>query len=191
LIKINLLAIDRDRGKRKAKLDLLGSQVPVACTLILVLTGLGVGWWFWSLRREATDLTKEIADAQAETQRLQGVIQQVRQFEDQRAQLQQRVTLIEQLRKGQTGPVHLLDQVSRSLPEAMWLIDLKQTGNDVAIEGRCMTLNALSDFVSSLETSNYFERPVEIVDSSVEPGSPTTPELIKFSVKGKFKGSAN
>jgi type IV pilus assembly protein PilN len=190
LIKINLLAVERDRGKRKVKFE-FGSKVPVACGFILVLTGLGVGWWFWSLQREAKDLTQQIADAHAETQRLQSVIQQVRQFEDQRAQLQQRVTLIEQLRKGQTGPVHLIDQVSRSLPEAMWLVDLKQTGNDVAIEGRCMTLNALSDFISSLETSNYFDRPVEIVDSSVEPGSPTTPELIKFSVKGKFKAPVN
>ncbi len=190
MIKINLLAVERDRGKRKAKFA-FGSKVPLACSLILVLTGLGVGWWFWSLRREAAELTEQIAEAQAETQRLQGVIQQVRRFEDQRAQLQQRVTLIEQLRKGQTGPVHLLDQVSRSLPEAMWLIDLKQTGNDVAIEGRCMTLNALSDFVSNLESSNFFDRPVEIVDSSVEPGSPTAPELIKFQVKGKFKAPLN
>ena len=54
---------------------------------------------------------------------------------------------------------------------------------DVAIEGRCTTLTALSDFVSGLETSNYFERPVEIVDSAVEPATAGTPDLIHFSVK--------
>jgi len=73
----------------------------------------------------------------------------------------------------------------------MWLVEMKQTANDIAIEGRCTTLTALSDFVSALETTNYFERPVEIVDSMVEAGSPTTPELIKFSIKGRFKAPVN
>jgi type IV pilus assembly protein PilN len=101
------------------------------------------------------------------------------------------VTLIEELRKGQTGPVHLLDEVSRSLPDTMWLTELKQTAADVAIDGRCTTLTALSDFVSGLELSNYFERPVEIVDSTVEPSTAAGPELIRFSVKARFKAPAN
>jgi hypothetical protein len=32
---------------------------------------------------------------------------------------------------------------------------------------------------------------VEIVDSTVEPATATTPEIIKFSVKGKFMPPAN
>ena len=88
-------------------------------------------------------------------------------------------------------PVHLLDQVSRSLPDTMWLTEMKQTASDIAIEGRCTSLTALSDFVSALETSAYFDRPVEIVDSAVEPANGATPELIRFSVKGRFKASAN
>ena len=35
--------------------------------------------------------------------------------------LQQRVTLIEQLRKGQSAPVHVLDEISKSLPDRLWL----------------------------------------------------------------------
>jgi len=99
--------------------------------------------------------------------------------------------LIEELRKGQTGPVHLLDEVSKNLPDAMWLVELKQTANDIVIDGRCISLTALSDFVSALEMSNYFDRPVEIVDSTVEAATPTTPELIRFSVKGRFKAPVN
>ncbi len=190
MIKINLLAVDRDRSKKKSKFP-VGEKVTVGCSLILVLAALLVGWWYWSLQNESKNLDQQIADAQRETVRLQSVIQQVQQFEARRAQLQLRVTLIETLRKGQTGPVHLLDQVSRSLPDSMWLIELKQTANDVAIDGRCTTLTALSDFVSGLETSNYFERPVEIVDSAVEPAAGATPELIKFSVKARFKAPLN
>jgi type IV pilus assembly protein PilN len=184
VIRINLLTVDRERAKRKAKFQ-VGQKVTVACSLILVAAALVVGWWFWSLQRSSADLDQQIADAERETQRLQSVIQQVAQFEARRAQLQQRVTLIEELRKGQTGPVHLLDQISRALPEAMWLTDLRQVGNDITLEGRCTSLNSLSDFVSGLEASNLFERPVEIIDSRVEVATAGMPELIRFSVRAR------
>ena len=184
MIRINLLTVDRERAKRKAKFQ-VGQKITVACSLILVAAALVVGWWFWSLQRSSADLDQQIADAERETQRLQSVIQQVAQFEARRAQLQQRVTLIEELRKGQTGPVHLLDQISKAMPEAMWLTDLRQAGSELTIEVRCTSLNALSDFVSGLEASNLFDRPVEIIDSRVEPATASMPELIRFSVKAR------
>ena len=189
MIKINLLSVERERTKRKAKFQ-VGQKVTVGCSLILVAAALVVGWWFWSLQRASADLDQQIADAERETQRLQSVIQQVAQFEARRAQLQQRVTLIEELRKGQTGPVHLLDQISKALPEAMWLTDLKQAANDITVEGRCTSLNSLSDFVSALEASELFERPVEIIDSRVEPAAGATPELIRFSVRVRQRAKA-
>ena len=189
MIKINLLTVDRERAKRKAKFQ-IGQKVTVGCSLILVAAALVVGWWFWSLQRASADLDQQIADAERETQRLQSVIQQVTQFEGRRAQLQQRVTLIEELRKGQTGPVHLLDQISKALPEAMWLTDLRQAASDITIEGRCTSLNSLSDFVSALEASGLFERPVEILDSRVEAATTSTPELIRFSVRARQRAKA-
>jgi type IV pilus assembly protein PilN len=189
LIRINLLTVDRERGKRKATFQ-IGKALNIACILILVAAALIVGWWFSSLQRSSADLDRQIADAESETQRLQSVIQQVTQFEGRRAQLQQRVSLIEELRKGQTGPVHLLDEISKSIPESMWLTDLKQTATDITLDGRCTSLNALSDFVSSLEASNLFERPVEIIDSRVEAATATMPELVRFSVRARQRAKA-
>jgi type IV pilus assembly protein PilN len=189
LIRINLLTVDRERTKRRAKFQ-IGQKITVACSLILVAAALVVGWWFWSIQRESADLDQQIVDAESERTRLQSIIQQVQQFEARRAQLQQRVTLIEELRKGQTGPVHLLDQISKALPEAMWLTDLRQAGSEITIEGRCTSLNSLSDFVSALEASNLFERPVEIIDSRVEAATQSAPELIRFQVKARQSAKA-
>jgi type IV pilus assembly protein PilN len=186
VIKINLLAIERERVKRKATFQISAQKVTIGCGLILVAFALGVGWWFSSLRRESAEIDRQIVEAERETVRLASVIQQVQQFEQRRAQLQQRVTLIEQLRKGQTGPVHLLDQISKALPDSMWLLELKQTDTEVTIEGRCTNLNALSDFVSGLEVSNLFTRPVEIVDSQVLPAASGAPELIRFLVRARL-----
>ena len=56
----------------------------------------------------------------------------------------------------------------------------------VVIDGRCMVLTSLSDFVSNLENSGYFKKSVEIVNSQAEP-STAAGNLIKFSIKAQFQ----
>src|SRR5216110_639685 len=161
MIRINLLAVERERAKKKAAVTFgtTTQKLTVGCSLILILAGLFVGWRYWALSRQSVKLDADISAAQQETTRLHTIIVQVQQFEQRRAQLQQRVVLIEQLRKGQTGPVHMLDQISRALPPMVWLTELKQTqtANEVMIEGRSATLTGLSDFVGNLESSGYFK----------------------------------
>ena len=189
MIRINLLPVDRERRKKRAlSFGTIGQQVTVACTLIL-LTAVGVcGWRYYKIWQESSALDKEITVAQQETQRLHSIIQQVQLFEQRKAQLQQRVVLIEQLRQGQTGPVHMLDQLSRALPSMLWLTSLKQTGTDVIVDGKCTTLTGLSEFVSNLEASGYFKRSVEIVSTASDaPTSTAGNELIRFTIKAVFQ----
>jgi len=151
MIRINLLAVEREAKKKTATFQ-AGQKVTLACGFILILTVGVIGWRYWLISRESSQLDEQIATAQSEATRLHGIIQQVQQFEQQKAQLQQRVVLIEQLRKSQTGPVHMLDQVSRSLPPMLWLTDLKQDDKDnsLSIEGKSTTQTGVSDFVTNL-----------------------------------------
>jgi type IV pilus assembly protein PilN len=190
MIRINLLAAERDKSKKKAvTLGTAGQKLTVGCSLILILAVMFIGWRYWAITRDSNQLDAEINAAQQETTRLHSVIQQVQQFEQRKAQLQQRVVLIEQLRKGQTGPVHMLDQISRALPQMLWLTEVKQTGTgtDVVIDGKCTTLTGLSEFVSNLEASGYFKRSIEIVDTKTETAGTPPSELIKFTIKAIFQ----
>jgi len=188
MIKINLLAAERKVAKKAPGFSIQpGHTLTAACSLILVAAALLVAWRFWSLGRESARLDQEITSAQQETARLHSLIQQVQQLEQRRAQLQQRVALIDDLRRGQTAPVHIIDQISRALPDMTWLSNLTQDGYDVTIEGRCTTLTALSDFVSNLEATRFFRRPVEIVSSEVVTGQKGGPDLIEFTIKGSFQ----
>lgn len=190
MIRINLLASERKLKKASVALNVAARMVTVGCTLILLLGGALIGWRYWLLNRESAQLDAAISAAQQETARLRSVILQVQQFEQRRAQLQQRVVLIEQLRKGQTGPVHMLDQVSRAMPPMLWLTELKQNDKvpgEVLIDGRCTTLTGLSDFVANLEASGYFKKSVEIV-STVGEAMPQPPgELIRFTIRVVFQ----
>jgi type IV pilus assembly protein PilN len=186
MIRINLLAVERKVAKRAMTFQ-FGQKITVACTAILVLTALFVGWRYLTIGQQSAALDTDITVAQQETSRLHAVILQVQQFEQQKTQLQQRVVLIEQLRKSQTGPVHMLDQISRAIPPMLWLTELKQVEDSVVIDGRCLAVTSLTDFVSNLEASGYFKRSVDIVSSQTET-SPTPPgELIKFSIKARFQ----
>jgi type IV pilus assembly protein PilN len=188
MIRVNLIGAERRAAAAKPSRGLqAGQKITLAGSLILLLAGSLVGWRYWALGQEAERIERDITAARAEEVRLGEIIKQVQDFEARRGQLQQRVALIEDLRKGQTAPVHMLDQVSRSLPEMMWLTKLTQSGYDVTIEGRCLSLTALSDFVGNLEGSRYFARPVEIVNSQVTSGQGGAPDLITFTVKGTFQ----
>lgn len=187
MIRINLLSSERQKTARRAPVFDIGKQVTLACSLILVAGAAGIGWWYWSLTREEQIVEQEIVSANQEVARLRTIIAEVSQFEARRQQLQQRVQLIEQLRKGQGVPVQMLDQVSRSLPDMLWLSSLQQAGDNVTIEGRSTTLVALSDFVANLGTNAFFKKPIEIVDSQVETGAQAQgPEIIKFTVKAQL-----
>jgi type IV pilus assembly protein PilN len=185
VIRVNLIG-ERKSAKKKIPFQ-LGQKLTVGCSLILVVAGLVIGWRYWSVERESSQVNSDLAAAQKETARLHSLIVQVQEFEQRKAQLQQRVGLIEQLRKEQTGPVHMLDQISRALPPMMWLTQLKQTpaADDVTIEGRCMTLTGLSDFVANLEASGYFQKSVEIVSTTAD--TAPTGDLIKFQIKAIFQ----
>ena len=199
MIRINLLGVERQKAKKIAAPSFdIGQRLTALCSLVLVVAALGIGWWYWSLNTQTTELDAEIARSQQEAARLKSLLTEVKQFEDRRAQLQQRVQLIEQLRGGQSIPVQLLDHVSRSLPDMLWLTSLEQEDGAVTIEGRSTTLIALSDFVGNLGTGSLLQKPIEIVNSQVEPatatasaggrGGPPPVETIKFTVRARMAG---
>jgi type IV pilus assembly protein PilN len=186
MIRINLLTSERGKAAKASTLQ-SGHTLLAGCALILLVAGGFVGWRYWSLTQQSARVDADITAAEQETLRLRAVLKDVADFEQRKAQLSQRVSLIEQLRQEQTGPVHMLDQISRSLPPMLWLSELKQVGGDVVMEGNSTTLNGLSDFVANLEASGYFKRSIEIVSTTTQPMPKGPGELIKFNIRAQFQ----
>jgi len=189
MIRINLLATERRAAKAASRGMQAGQKMMVIGSLVLVLTAVGIGWRFWTIGQQQQQVERDIQAAQREEARLAEILKQVAQFEARKTQLELRVALIDELRKGQTAPVHMIDQVSRALPDMTWLTSISQNGYTLTIQGRCLTLTSLSDFIGNLESSRYFIRPVEIIESSVAKGGDAKggPELIQFTIRGTFQ----
>jgi type IV pilus assembly protein PilN len=191
MIRINLLGVERPKQHKAGITFDFGRHVTLACGVIMVSSVIGIGWWYWSLTQASAHVDQEIATAQREAARLRAVLADVERFEATRKQLQQRVSLIEQLRSGQTVPVQLLDHVSRSLPDSLWLTQMDQTASGVTIEGLSTTLIAVSDFVRNLGLSPLLKKPIEIVNTEVQanqggPSAQPGVEVIKFAIKAQM-----
>jgi type IV pilus assembly protein PilN len=188
MIRINLLTAERKVAKAAGPGFQAGQKMMVVGSLVLVATILLLGWRYWALGQQEAEVKREIEAANREEQRLQEILKQVEEFQNRKKLLEARIALIDELRKGQSAPVHMVDQISKALPEMTWLTNLQQQGYTLQIQGRCLTLTSLSDFIGNLEASRYFIRPVEIIESSVVSGSGDKgPELIQFTIRGTFQ----
>jgi type IV pilus assembly protein PilN len=187
MIRINLLATERKQAKAASPGIQAGQTMMVIGSLVLIATVVGVGWRYWAINQEKAQIAREIETQKREEARLQEILKQVNEFQNRRKVLEARLALIDELRKGQTAPVHMIDQISKALPDMTWLTNMQQTGYTMQIQGTCLSLTSLSDFIGNLEASRYFIRPVEIIETHVDPAAKDGPELILFTIRGTFQ----
>jgi type IV pilus assembly protein PilN len=180
MIKVNLLATSP--GTAPAREWLPRDQRSALAGLgMLLVTGVAVGGWWYYLHHQGTAIDARIAGAETELTRLKDASKVVDLMTARKNELAERLGLIERLRAAKRAPVSLLETVSRSLPEGLWLLEMKQTGPSVQIDGRATSITAVTDFTERLQNSGYFKRPVEILATSTELIDDTT--VVKFSVK--------
>jgi len=183
MIRINLMGVDRGRTRPRVGIA-LSQKVTLACSAIFVAVVVVVAWQWLALRTELAGFDESLRSVDEELAIMSDVVDRRNEFETQSIELARRVALIEELREGQGGPVRMLDQISRGLPEGLWLTELRQEGADISVQGRATSLTVLSGWLVALEPSGYFVRPVEIIDSQLE--SQTAGEVVRFELRAQF-----
>ena len=179
MIRINLLGAI-PRAPRRAWLP--ADQKSAAVGLLLLMgTALGVGGWWWQTARAQRAVDVEIAAAQAEITRLKTAALLVDRAVGRKLELTERLALIDRLHRTQRDPVELLQTISRSVPNGLWLLELKQSGASFQIEGRATSLTALTDFVERLQTSGRFAHPVDIITTNMEVVQDAS--VVRFALK--------
>jgi len=158
MIKINLLA-ERKAAKAKAatsfKFEMGGSQNLLLAGIMVVGLLVAAGW-SWARVSELGRVRQAKISAEAELKRLEDVRKKAEAFKTQKELLERKINLITELKKKQAVPVHILDQVSRNLPEFMWLDSLTANSNAISIVGKATTYNAVSNLYDNLRASGQF-----------------------------------
>ncbi len=161
MIRINLLTEARAAATRKTSLLPSGARLNNLILLGGVAAGvLYIGIMALVLHARSKNLDEEIARAQEEVARLKSIIDEVKGYEDKKASLEAKIQLINNLKTNQKGPVRLMDEISRALPDLVWLTELAVSGDQVSLKGRTLSPNAVATYLENLKKSPFFAEPV-------------------------------
>ena len=161
MIRINLLAEARPQRKKKG-VAALGAGGRLNTLLLGGAIGLAVlvgVIHYFVLRSQIKAQEEKIRVAQVEVTRLETVLKEVRDFEQKKTRLQKKVDLINQLKQNQRGPVRLMDEVSKALPDLVWLEKLDYRGNSISIDGKAFNPPAVANFLENLKRVPAFQEP--------------------------------
>jgi type IV pilus assembly protein PilN len=128
----------------------------IACLVVGVLAALA--YWYIH-KRELAQQEELAAQRTAEAQKLESIIKEVDDYQKRKDSLQQRIDLINQLKQNQKGPVRIMDQISRDLPDLVWLDSLDITAGRITLAGRGLNPNAIALFIENVKNDPYFEEP--------------------------------
>lgn len=125
-----------------------------------------VGWFFFSTARRMDDLGVAIEAAVADSTRYARLIEAQQQLEARRDTIAEKLELIQEIDAGRYIWPHILDEISRALPEYTWLTRLQHFGGthqqpEFQLVGRAGNIFALTRFMSDLEASPFI-RDVEL-----------------------------
>jgi Tfp pilus assembly protein PilN len=162
VIRINLLTEAKAAAAKKkapilptgAKLNNLLFIGGFALPIVIILAA---GLILSATRR---NLDEEIGKARVEAERLRSIIEEVQSYETKKASLEAKIALINNLKTNQKGPVRLMDELSRALPDLVWLSDMTVSGDQVALKGRTLSPNAVATYLENLKKSPFFAEPV-------------------------------
>lgn len=172
MIRINLLAEGRrPAAVRKSRGVSMGERdwTHIALITVAVIGVLASVVYWYLLDRRRGAVQEEIAVAQAEVERLRPILEEVEEFKVKQADLERKIQVITDLKNAQTGPVRVMDAVSRGLPELLWLDRMEVSSSTIRLSGRALNVNAVSNFIENLDKVPEFKEPrVQRVNESGE-----------------------
>lgn len=161
MIRVNLLPHRQVRRElRQREFGLMAGFTAIAAAFIIFL-----GWSYINSQAEAqlernkrldgaiVKLDKEIAD--------------IKDLKDQISTMLARKQVVENLQTNRSQAVIVLDELSRQLPEGMYLKSIKQQANVISVNGIADTNARVATLVRNLSASTWLESPSLVEIKSV------------------------
>lgn len=158
MIRINLLKPETKDIKEQAAAAPGAPEVTVkkqprlgSLIFLALIVALGAVLYF---QRQAFSREEELlATAKAEKSKLQYVTAKLEEQKKLKASLERKINLINDLRAQQATAVKIMDTLSRSLPDWVWLTEVAYDSKGLQIKGKALSNNLIADFMTSLENS--------------------------------------
>lgn len=147
MIRINLLT-EKKKGKKKPRgpANFLIPIAVVSGVAVLLMGGVTL------LFNAQVSQLKQQRDANNDMMsKLAIKINEVKKFEQLNKDFEQRVNIIDMLKKNQSVPVMVLDEVGSIMPEGVWLNALAYKDNNVTLDGYAFTNIDIVAYIDNLK----------------------------------------
>jgi len=151
--RINLLPWrEEERKKRQRDFGVALAGGVVAAVAGILLTMFVFSQMIDNQGARNDRLTAEIVELQKDITEIDGL-------ERQKERLLARMEIIEQLQQSRPEIVHLFDEMSRQMPEGVYLTGMKQTGSRVEIRGVAQSSTRVSALMRQIDASEWMSDP--------------------------------
>jgi type IV pilus assembly protein PilN len=144
MIRINLLPV-RAKATRT-----VGRQILVLFALVLV--GALVGNYLWYADRDGIveKQRKGIADTTRRINELDKTIGEVKNINARKVEVEKKLAVLDELRKGRSGPVRLLDALATALPKKAWIRTFNEERGNVKLAGSAVSHDDVAELMRNL-----------------------------------------
>ena len=164
--RINLLPWrEAERKRRQRDFGLAMGGAVLAAIAVIMLTMLAYSQMISAQERRNARLTEEINELQRSIEEIDGL-------ERQKERLLARMEIIDELQKSRPEVVHLFDELTRQLPEGVYLTGIKQSGSRIEVRGVAQSSTRVSALMRQIDASEWLADPeVERVETTTSGAS--------------------
>jgi type IV pilus assembly protein PilN len=169
---INLLPwreAERKKRQRDFMVAMAGSFV--AAIGVLAVTMFAYSQMINSQNDRNMRLENEIVELERSITEIDGL-------ERQKERLLARMEIIEELQRSRPEIVHLFDEITRQLPEGVYLIGMKQNGSAVELKGIAQSSTRVSALMRQVDTSEWLTDPGVVKVETTETGPARQAEFV-------------
>jgi type IV pilus assembly protein PilN len=159
--RINLLPWREQERKVRRREFLVATGAAVLASVVLIGVGKLMYTSWTDAQIEKNNLLKK------EIVKLDAQIADIQDLENRKQRLVARMEIIERLQRKRPEIVHLFDELVRTVPEGVYLTQLKETGNKLEIRGVAQSSTRVSTFMRNIDSSTWMDNPqLQVVESA-------------------------
>jgi type IV pilus assembly protein PilN len=170
--RINLLPWREEERKKRQRDFLISTAVSfVAGIIVLAGTVFAYSQMIDHQRSRNVRLENEIVELERSISEIDGL-------ERQKERLLARMEIIEQLQRSRPEIVHLFDEITRQLPEGVYLTGMRQNGAAVELMGIAQSSTRVSALMRQIDSSEWLTDPGVIKVETTEAGPARQAEFV-------------
>jgi type IV pilus assembly protein PilN len=159
--RINLLPWREQERKVRRREFLVAAGGAVLASIVLIGFGKLVYSSLTDAQSEKNNLLKR------EIVKLDAQIADIQDLENRKQRLVARMEIIERLQRKRPEIVHLFDEIVKTVPEGVYLTQIKQSGNSLEIHGVAQSSTRVSTFMRNIDASAWMDNPqLQVVESA-------------------------